>query len=345
MALPDQVQSGEVPEWIQLLPTGTVQTNDGRGPYSVPDAARLASESLAAAGGRLAVDENHATDLAAPKGEPAPARGWIVSLQARADGIWGKVDWTAAGRALVADKAYRFISPVIRHLADGTVTGILRASLVNAPNLRGMAALHQEKTMDLLAKLREALGLKADADEAAALAAIGTLKSTVSTHAVTIAGLAKAAGLKEDAEATALLVAVTGLADTQKGKLAPEIVALQAELVAVTGELKTLKEAGARGRAEAFVDGAIRDGRVGVKPLREHYVARHMIDAASAAAVEKEIAALPKLSGGAIIDAVPPADRDGKVALNAEQQTAARLLGIPVEEYRKTLAAERQAAL
>lgn len=132
---------GQAPEWVHLLPAGEIATVDGRGPYRVPSAAGLVAASLAG-NARLPLDENHATDLAAPLGQPAPARGWITSLQARGDGIWGRVDWTEAGRALVTDRAYRHISPVISHTSDGTVTAVLRASLVNRPNLRGLAALH-----------------------------------------------------------------------------------------------------------------------------------------------------------------------------------------------------------
>src|ERR1044072_7406747 len=80
-------ENGEAPEWINLLPAGVITTQDGRGPYTVSDMAALASQSLQAAGGKLPVDENHATDFAAPSGHPSPARGWIVELQARADGV------------------------------------------------------------------------------------------------------------------------------------------------------------------------------------------------------------------------------------------------------------------
>lgn len=114
------------PEWIHLVPTGQVTTIDGRGPYRVADATALARVSLQAADGqRLVLDENHSTDLAAPKGEPAPARGWIVELEARPDGIWGKVEWTKSGLELMADKAYRHISPVITHLEDGLVLSLI----------------------------------------------------------------------------------------------------------------------------------------------------------------------------------------------------------------------------
>src|SRR4051812_7575764 len=110
--------SGGAAEWIMLLPIGAggvVATVDGRGPYRVADPPKLAAASLQAHSGRIPIDENHATDLAAPQGRPAPARGWATELQARADGIYGHVEWSASGAALMSDKAYRFISPVLMH--------------------------------------------------------------------------------------------------------------------------------------------------------------------------------------------------------------------------------------
>jgi len=133
---------GSVPRWVHLLPAGEIKTRDGRGPYQVANMAALAASSLAAANGKMVLDENHATDLAAPKGDPAPARGWIVDLQARGDGMWGRVDWTSEGERRMADREYRGVSPVIAHLADGTITGVLRASLVNQPNFVGLTSLH-----------------------------------------------------------------------------------------------------------------------------------------------------------------------------------------------------------
>lgn len=133
--------ANDAPEWVHLLPAGEVLTHDGRGPYRVADAAALIAVSLPN-GSKLALDENHSTDLAAPKGLPAPARGWIVELQHRADGLWGRVEWTPEGRPLA--RAYRGISPVIAHKADGTITAVLRASLTNTPNLTGLRSMHSE---------------------------------------------------------------------------------------------------------------------------------------------------------------------------------------------------------
>ena len=119
VALPEDTEAA--PEWVHLLPAGEIQTGDGRGPYRVADAVALLAASLTE-DDRLPIDENHATDLAAPEGRPAPARGWIVELQARADGIWGRVEWTREGKRLVLGRAYRGISPVIRHKPTGEVT-------------------------------------------------------------------------------------------------------------------------------------------------------------------------------------------------------------------------------
>lgn len=133
-----------VPDWVHLLPAGEVRTIDGRGPYRAGDFATLMSASIPA-GHKLPLDENHATDLAAPRGGPAPARGWIVELEERADGVWGRVEWTGEGRRIMEDKQYRGVSPVIAHRADGTITAIRRASLTNTPNLTGLVTLHSQQ--------------------------------------------------------------------------------------------------------------------------------------------------------------------------------------------------------
>lgn len=340
--LPDAGQDKPAPEWIHLLPAGSFSGADGRGPYHVKDACRLVEASLEAMAGSGVVDENHATDLATPKGEPAPARGWIVALEARADGIWGKVDWTRAGLALLADRAYRHISPVIMHLKDGTVTAILRASLVNKPNLRGLAALNQETPMDFMDKLRAALGLGSDADEASVLAGINAARSGTALQAAltdALQPIARAAGLAEGADAKAVLAGVEQLAKTKQTGEGSTVKALQAELTEVTTKFTALQTEIATDKATGFVDGAIKAGRVGVKPLRQHYIARH---AANPAEVEKEIAALPILGpSGARLD--PPISKDGQMALNAEQRQVATMLGIDPKDYAETLKAERDA--
>jgi phage I-like protein len=328
-----------VPEWIHLLPAGELRTHDNRGPFKTEPADRLILNSMRA-GERLPIDENHATDLAAPKGLPAPARGWIVELAGRADGVWGKVEWTGEGRQLVQSRAYRGISPVLDHrAADGTVFALRRASLVNRPNLRGLATLHQELPMDLLARLRAALGLPDTADENAAIAAVTTLHAGHATLTTSLQSVALAAGLDGAAKPEIITATVTSLMAASDGDKDDVITSLQSELSQVTTRLNSVEETTRRERATAFVDGAIAKLKVGVKPLRERYITRHMADPAG---VELEIASFPTL-GRSATELVPPNAETGQVTLHAEHKQAAKLLGIPEADYLKTLQAEQAA--
>lgn len=338
------------PEWVHLLPAGTITTGDGRGPYRVADAAALMALSLPA-GEKLVLDENHATDLAAPRGEAAPARGWIVELQARDDGVWGKVDWTAAGRRLIAGKAYRGVSPVIQHQADGTVTALLRASLVNRPNLRGLTALHsatQTLETSMLEKLLKALGLPATTTEDAAIAAVTTMHAAQAQGSTALQAaldpIAKVLGLQSGADATAVLAGVQTAAAGKPPQNDQVVTALQAELTELATAFNTLAADTRKKAAEAYVDGAIHAFRVGVKPMRDRYVTMHMADAAGTEAL---IGALPIVGGsGQIVSAAPPAaGKDGEIALNAEQLHTCKVLGLDPKAYAETLKAERIEAL
>lgn len=287
-----QASGQDIPSEIHLVPAGTFKGADGRGPYTVEDADALIRNSMAA--GKLAIDENHAIDLAAPMGQPAPARGWITDMHARADGIWGTVEWTPSGRALMAEKAYRGISPVIAHNKAGKILQVLRASLTNDPNLSGLKTLHSkspEISMDLMAQIRSMLQLDNDADDNAVIAAVQALSKQVSTQsqqkadteAVRIALNAKAG--EDLVAAIKALQAKAAEADT----LATSVQALETKVT-------TLQSAHARAEAEKVVDAAIGEGKP-VKALRDHYITRHMKDPEG---VKKEIDALPSLHSGGI---------------------------------------------
>lgn len=300
-ALP--VEAGEdAPEWIHLLPAGKVTTSDGRGPYTIASMSALASASLKP-GQKLVLDECHSSDLAWKVSGSAPARGWIVALEARADGLWGQVEWTPTGRQLLAEKAYAGISPVITHDKAGRVQLLLRASLTNTPNLQGLTALHSEdNTMDWKAMLIELLGLDSAADDAAIEAALKGKMTTVAPQSADLL-------------------------------THPAVVALQSEITSLTGQLNTLTEGQARQAAEAFVDGAIAEGRAGLKPVRDDYVALHMSDSDKA---EKLIGAMPKITGS-LVQGDLPAATDGE--LTAEDRQVMSLFNLNEEEYRAQQAA------
>jgi phage I-like protein len=104
-------KQAKLPEWIRVLPLGQVELADHREPFTV-DAASL--DSMVAAfqsrGIDLVIDYEHQS----LNGERAPAAGWIKHLEARGDGLWARVDWTKQAAEYLAQREYRYFSPVLR---------------------------------------------------------------------------------------------------------------------------------------------------------------------------------------------------------------------------------------
>ena len=319
-ALPD----GEAaPEWVPLLPAGEIRTFDGRGPYRVQDAQALIHASMADPRGALPIDENHATDLAAPKGGEAPARGWIKELQAREDGIWGRVEWTGAGRALVADRAYRGISPVFFHDKAGAIHRIARASLTNYPNLRGLPALHQEDARmgALMTRLAALLGLPEDATEDRITGAVEALKGQGPALQSQLAEIGTALG-------------VAGAKPAAMVETARALQAQQAQVAALQSEVQGLRKK----VAEDWMAALIASKRGIPADKREGLISLHMQDSDEAV----RIAGLYPTFTQTHTTAAPPADGDGAPALNAEQLKIAEMLGQNPAEFAKALAADRK---
>ncbi len=343
--LPTVPDGAHVPEWIHLTPAGHIDTHDARGPYEITDPQAVIEASFAARG-EIEIDVNHASFKAAPTGGEAPARGWITEMQAREDGIWGKVRWTREGARLVADQAYRRISPVFRVAHEGSkqVVAILNASLVNRQNLRGLTALNQEEedgSMSFLEQLAAQMGLGADATEDHVLAAVNKLNLNGAGETAAQSQLNEVAtilGVDADGDIIAAAKATTAGA--------PDVVALQSALTELQGtiatqaeQLNSMQSSASLDKATAFIDGEIKKGRMIPKALRDHYISKHQEDAAR---VEKEIAGLPVLNGSGVAHLTPPSE-DGKIAMNAEQTQAAKLLGLSVEDYQSVLDEERKA--
>ena len=182
------LEDGQDVSEIELIPAGSFRLGDGRGAFTVPDPQAVIDASLAHAarhtGGELLVDFDHGAERKGVDDKRTAAAGWITALRHDAERgrIMATVRWTRAGREALADRAYRFISPVFAADKQNRVRGILRAGLTNQPaigELRALAASTEgDGSMDeLLQKLAAALGLEADAGEdtitAAALDAIG----------------------------------------------------------------------------------------------------------------------------------------------------------------------------
>lgn len=316
--------AASAPDWVQLIPAGTFNGADGRGPYSVDDMDAIIAASMRP-GQKLPIDENHSTDIKGENGDPSPARGWIVAMEARDDGIWGQVEWTASGQALLEDRAYAYISPVFRasEKKPHRVTQILRASLVNDPNLT-MKSLHKKGDAPMDEAIAKALGLKPDADLAAATAAISGLQAT-------LASMRKALALEDDADGEAVITALNARlkAKPEEGGKDEVIAGLEEQITSLNARLTSLTETTAKKSATDVVDAAIAAGKL-VPSLRDHYIARHMKDPDG---VAKELDAFVSINAGGI--AKPPVETEAG-AVDAAGQEVIALMGLDPEAYAKT---------
>lgn len=127
------MSGGAIIQWAQLLPVGPrIDARDGRS-WTYDPATVIAA--FRANSGPLAVDYEHAQDILAPKGTPAPAAGWLVTKEERDGSLWGNIEWTERAAQLIAARAYRYLSPSIRHDAERRITDLNGAALVNRPAL------------------------------------------------------------------------------------------------------------------------------------------------------------------------------------------------------------------
>lgn len=190
---------GSVPDWLELIPAGpTIRGVDGRTWTFGPEEMAGVLQEFARHLGELVLDWEHASEHRAPKGEDAPAAGWIKQLENRDGALWGRVEWTPRAAEQIANREYRYISPVFLFTADDDhrVVRLTSAGLTNQPNF-ALTALNQEAdaadggdadpnpdqgdipTMDK--ELLKRLGLPDNATEAQVTEAIDGLKGQLET--------------------------------------------------------------------------------------------------------------------------------------------------------------------
>jgi phage I-like protein len=332
LALP-AAPAGSVPDWVHLMPKGPFAAYDGRGPWRYEDAAAVILESFAARP-RIHIDLNHSTDTAAKMGFDAPAVGYVLEMEERDNGIWGRIDWTERGRAALSDREYWGISPVIRFdEKTKVVRAIARAALTNDPAVATLTPLSaKEQNAMFTAKVAKMLGLADDASEEDILSAMGAKMTDKAEAPLTaLSAVGAALGLEGAVTETQLVAAVRGL-KASGGEQNAQYAALQARVT----EMETAEK---RRSAEAFVDQAIRDRRSGVKAERDSYVALHMENPAMAA---KLINAQPMLAethtGQSRTEARPAGE--GIAALSAEERAVAVALNLDPATYLAQLKAD-----
>lgn len=325
---------GSAPEWIQLLPAGEFKAVDGRGPYLL-DRPEAIIEQFVKDGSRAPIDENHAIDIQSSKGGSTPARGWIVELQSRDTGIWGRVEWTAAGRVLVEDKAYGFISPVFVHgkSKPQRISRILRAALTNDPGLKQLESLLTREESEMDEEIRAALGLSKEASDEDVLKAAQTAHQASTSHPALLTRVAEAAGVDKTLTGDELISAIEN-----RGSDTGELAEVRGELKTMQSKFTALATSTAKDRAETTIDAAIKDGKI-VPALRDHYISRHTKNPDE---VETEIAASPSINAGGLGGRKDP-PKEGE--LSGSDQDACQLLGLDPEKYAATLKDEQKEAL
>ena len=218
-----------LPEWLRLLPLGRVDLVDGREPLEVDEAA--VAKMVAAFRSRgvdLVIDYEHQS----LQGRRAPAAGWIKVLEAREDGLWARVEWTAQAREYLENREYRYFSPVLRLDPETRrPEALLQVALTNVPAIKGLAPVvakfegnpegGKEKTR-MWEDLKTRIGLNPEAGEDGLWARVQEFWRD----------LAQALDLPEDASASQMMGAVAALkaGSGQLGGLQGELAALKARL-------------------------------------------------------------------------------------------------------------------
>lgn len=151
------VAGSDILRRVKLLPYGTLQGRDGRGPWILEGRAHasdvIATTQRVQGGTDMMFDYDHQSALAAVPGVGGTARaaGWIkpATLKAEDDGIYGDVEWTQAAEAAIRAKEYRYHSPHFRAArGTGRITRLVNAGLTNSPNLDFPALASQQRSDD-----------------------------------------------------------------------------------------------------------------------------------------------------------------------------------------------------
>ncbi len=306
--LPDA--SATLPDWLLLVPAGQFTGRDGRSWInSQPDKAVAYNRSLAR---DVVVDIEHASEIKAPKGEPAPAAGWIDQLEVRDGAIWGHVAWNSAGTALLQGREYRYYSPAIIHDGGGRVLGLKSVGLTNQHNLVELPALNHQQTMEddmsLTPAIRKSLGLPDTATDADAVVAIEALKSE---------------------KAVALNAQLTPAPDKFVPRADYDLVVNQRE--ALQTSLNAQRQAAQEAEITVLVDKAVEDKKIA--PASRDY---HVATCRQEGGIERFkqfLSVTPALVPDSGLDDKDPGGK--QVALNSEQQKIAAMFGNTAEDIAK----------
>lgn len=324
-----------VPGRIQLFPAGIFTARDGRPGTLKGVKARtwvvtpeIATKVIALWQARetpLVVDYEHQTMHATENGKPAPAAGWIESLEATPEGIYATVKWTDAARAYIQRDEYRYISPVFRFDPEtGAVLELKSAALTNYPALDGMDTV-TARTEDIPMKkdvsdcLCALLGLPADATEDAMLAELQKLPADKALT-VTLS--------EKDTEIASLTTA-----DPDPAKFVPAamLTAEHARMAVLSAKVAELEKSNGTTSLTAQIDAALADGRL---PKACEAWAKNTAKISPEAIKSYIASATPVVAlTNTQTNGIPPAGTSGVAALTDEEKYTCKQLGMAESDF------------
>lgn len=329
-ALGVELAAGSAPVDFRILPAGEFRAWDGRPAECAAwvcteeDGQRIVA-GLNARASACVIDYEHATLRAKATSQPAPAAGWFKQAEWRDDGVWLiGVDWTALAAQQIADKQYRFISPVFPYDPQtGRVLALYHAALTNDPGMDGLTDLAAlaadffsaplnppETIMDLLKKLLAALGLQENATETEALSAVANLQTNVAALSAKVA--------QPD---PAQFVPIATLS------------ALQGEHADLQGRYAMLQAEVAGGKLSQVIADGLAAGKL--TPATEAWA--RDLGKTNLAALSAFLEAAPVIAKPGVTQTGGKGE-DGNVAvLSADQSKVCQLLGVAEADFQQTL--------
>lgn len=167
------------PDRIRILPVGRISSE--KGDFVVDEESYNAMKAeMQRRGIDIVIDYEHQT----LEGVQAPAGGWVKDLAYTPEAIEAKVEWTPKAQEYLKNKEYRYLSPVVlTRKSDNKAVALHSLALTNTPAINGMFAIVNSADADTdininddtggngmdLQKIRELLGLPADAAEEAVM--------------------------------------------------------------------------------------------------------------------------------------------------------------------------------
>ncbi|MBE2888954.1 phage protease [Geobacter anodireducens] len=313
VALNFELSGDAPPAELMLIPAGLrVEGRDGRAWYNRNPQGVV--DFFRARGLKIPIDIEHATELKAPRGEPAPAMAWGFDLEARPDGsIWAKTEWNPRGVELWTNREYSYYSPAIiydRRTMD--IVGIKSVGLTNTPNFQIPALNHegapQGGLLMTLEELLSVLGLPAGTSFAAALNHIAQMKANLAAAL----NRAETPPLDRFVPKADYDLAVNRASEAE-GKLAAH--AKEVLETAINTE----------------IDAALKAGKI--TPATKDY---HVAQCRQEGGLERFkafVAAAPTVAADSGLDGKKP--EDGATALNAEEAKIAAMFGNSAEDIKK----------